>query len=68
MHKDRKHASWLSRWMHARPASMRDDPADYGTAFGLELSIGNDEPDLPATTPPPRTAAGWWARWRQRAA
>lgn len=77
MNKDRRHASWLARWTHPRPAPLRDDPADYGTCFGLEMSVGaqqgrdvvDDAPGaLPVPVPAPHGTHGWWARWRQRAA
>jgi hypothetical protein len=73
MNKDRRHASWLARWTHPRPAALRDDPADYGTCFGLEMSVGAqqghaDAADAPLPMPASHGAPGWWARWRQRAA
>ena len=75
MHKDRRTASWLSRWMRARTAPARDDAADYGTAFGLELSVGPVDPEHPplagiAAAPVPfkPVATHWWSRRRQRAA
>lgn len=73
MHKDRRLASWLSRWTRPRPQSLRDDPADYGTAFGLEMCV-DPAADAGAPASPsraiavPAPAAGhWWSRWRQRA-
>jgi hypothetical protein len=52
---------------------LRDDPADYGTCFGLEMSVGAqqghaDAADAPLPMPASHGAPGWWARWRQRAA
>lgn len=72
MHKDRRHASWLSRWTRPRPSSLRDDPADYGTAFGLEMSVTAAAHDACAAKPAPAAspapiAGSWWSRWRQRA-
>lgn len=54
---------WFAAW-RSRPAAVpAPDPADCGTAFGLDLSIPGEEP-------PPRTAApaapGWRARWALR--
>jgi hypothetical protein len=47
----------------ARPA--HDDPADYGTAFGLDLSLNElvHEPVPPAKRPP-----GWMQRLAARRA
>jgi len=52
---------WMQRLRHRAPASLPDF-ADYGTAFGLELSL---QPD--AATPAPARHAGarhpsWWRR------
>jgi len=33
-------ASFLRRLVAWRPAPKKDDPADMGTAFGLEASLG----------------------------
>ncbi len=58
---------WFTAW-RARPAvAPAPDPADFGTAFGLDLSIlGDDAP--PRTVPV--APQGWRARWaaRRRAA
>lgn len=61
---------WLLRRAPARRGTRRpSEPADLGTAFGLECSL--DEAELPVMTasavPPP--AAGplgvsWLTRWR----
>ncbi len=34
------HNSFFRRLVNREPAPTRDDPADMGTAFGLEASIG----------------------------
>ncbi len=36
--KDCTNRGWLRRWF-ARPAASGPDAADYGTAFGMELSF-----------------------------
>jgi hypothetical protein len=49
------------RWfqmLRARPARALD-PADLGTAYGLDLSIEAAADPAPAST---RPAAGWWHR------
>ncbi len=64
---DRSPNRWFAAW-RARPVQAPAlDPADCGTAFGLDLSIPGDEPLPRATTPAPQ---GWRARWalRRRAA
>jgi hypothetical protein len=73
MHTDRRHASFLSRWTRGRPACATQDAADYGTAFGLELSVGDPPAQAPLRTEhplarrqPASTTAGWWARWWRR--
>jgi hypothetical protein len=69
MRNDEPSASFLSRWMRARPSAVRDDPADYGTAFGLDLSMAEGIPHpvkpLPAAAAKP--GDGWLARWRRAA-
>ena len=54
---------WFSTW-RARPVATPDiDAADYGTAFGLDLSIPSS--DAPARTVAP-APQGWRARWSSR--
>lgn len=51
------------RWFGLRPAADRprqDDPADLGTAFGLDLSLSEMPDDTtPATASPMDGADGW---------
>lgn len=49
------YAPWRSR------AASQDDPADLGTAFGLDLSLQAQPTPMPAT---PRE--GWVRRWAAR--
>lgn len=56
----------LIRGLRLRGAARpRPDFADYGTAFGLEMSL---EPDPPPREPAPAQGRdpGWWARFGQR--
>jgi len=49
----RQWTSWFRLWGAKRPARNKlDDFADYGTAFGLDLSLAASE----AQTPPPVAA------------
>ena len=70
MRHDEPIASFFSRWMRTRSASTSNDPAEYGTAFGLDLSM---EGGLPHPVDPQPAAVagkageGWLARWRRRA-
>jgi len=42
-----------------------EDPADMGTCFGLDLSLGAAEPHrAPPATPP--LAGSWWTRFAPR--
>jgi len=46
---------WYAPWRRVERARAEDDPADHGTAFGLELSLTPadelpGEPELPART------------------
>ena len=55
---------WFAGWRTAqRP--VHDDPADLGTAFGLDLSLNEliHEPTLPA---PAQRRAGWVQRLANR--
>jgi hypothetical protein len=57
--------SLLARWKRARKTPRAPDPADMGTAFGMECSLGASAPAPPAPVPePPRTAPGWLDRRR----
>ena len=70
MRHDDKSASFLSRWRLLRPADAASDPADYGTAWGLDLSMAEGVPQpaeaLPAAVVAP-VGDSWLARWRRRA-
>jgi hypothetical protein len=51
---------WFAAW-RARPLpAPAPDPADCGTAFGLELSMPGEETAPPATATP---LQGWRDRW-----
>ena len=55
---------WFAGWRATeRPA--QDDPADLGTAFGLDLSL-NELQHEPPLSPPPERRAGWVQRWAGR--
>jgi hypothetical protein len=59
-----KKAAPVQRWFAAWRATERpvqDDPADLGTAFGLDMSLNEliHEPPLPA---PSARGAGWMQR------
>ena len=41
------HASILFRLNRVQQAPAEPDPADVGTAFGLELSLREDAPEAP---------------------
>jgi hypothetical protein len=59
-------ASFLAHWRRSRPTAELE-PADMGTAFGLEMSLQpvSHEPAAPGHA---RTAAdqGWLQRMRRR--
>lgn len=43
---------WFRLWGPKRPAVRRvDDFADYGTAFGLDMSLAASQSDMPAAMP-----------------
>ena len=52
---------WFSGWRASAAPTADDDPADLGTAFGLDLSL-NELHDLPAPTAPVERRAGWMRR------
>ncbi|MBC7939671.1 MAG: hypothetical protein H7Z19_07895 [Chitinophagaceae bacterium] len=58
---------WFSTWRATR--ALQHDPADLGTAFGLDLSLrlyGNND-DTPACDPrPAKRSPGWVQRWADR--
>jgi hypothetical protein len=51
---------WFAAW-RAAPRPVQDDPADLGTAFGLDMSLNEliHEPPMP---PPAARRAGWMQR------
>ena len=54
--------SLFDRWRRRADDSMLSEPADVGTAFGLELSmLPDDEPAPTAPTGAPG-GTGWWRR------
>jgi len=55
----------LSRWARARRETSQPDFGDYGTAFGLELSM--QPPGEPAAEPKPATPAAGDSLWRRLA-
>ncbi len=59
------------RWFGLRPAAERppqDDPADLGTAFGLDLSLSEMPDDTaPAAASPMDGPDGWMQKmWTRR--
>jgi hypothetical protein len=61
---DMNKAAPSQRWFAAWRASERqpqDDPADLGTAFGLDMSL-NELVHEPASPPPPAPRPGWMRR------
>ncbi len=47
---------WFKGW-RSSPRPQEDDPADMGTAFGLDLSLNVLHPEQPVA--PPARSAGW---------
>ena len=58
---------WFGLWRAAEPAP-EDDPADLGTAFGLDLSLSELGDEGPPPAPPARlqVKAGWMQRMTPR--
>lgn len=50
-----------------RPTPMLQDPADYGTCFGLDLSLDQASAGPAPTAPADRPAPGWMQRLSRRA-
>jgi hypothetical protein len=52
---------WFTGWR--APAAAPDiDPADLGTAFGLDLSLHELQPEPPTHPPKATPRAGWMRR------
>lgn len=49
---------WFSGWRTSARPAQGDDPADLGTAFGLDMSMT----DPPADAPPPAERRPGWVR------
>ncbi len=64
MHKPAPPLRWYAPWRGTTP---RDDPADMGTAFGLDLSLA---PSADIAGPHGQTGGvprnGWVQRWVER--
>ncbi len=54
---------WFSHWRSGSRPAPDTDPADLGTAFGLDLSMS--EP-LPLPAAPPERRPGWMRRLTTR--
>ncbi|WP_234414026.1 hypothetical protein [Ideonella sp. A 288] len=59
-------SSLLARWTRARRATPRAlEPADMGTAFGLECTLDQSFGSAPPVTPvQPSAGPGLFERWR----
>ena len=56
---------WFSGW-RTRPQPADMDPADFGTAFGLDLSMNAVEHEAPPAAPPAGRQPGWVRRLAAR--
>ncbi len=54
---------WFDAWRES-PRVPQDDPADLGTAYGMEMSLGHDF--APPPTTPARRPPGWVQRLTSR--
>jgi hypothetical protein len=64
MSKPARSPGLIQRWF-ARPEPTADDAADYGTCYGLDLSLAPPPAPAPAVDAT-RTRAGWARRFRLR--
>lgn len=70
MNQNEKTKRWFAAW-RAAPEVEADDPADMGTAFGLDLSMEQGLPTPPVKAPsfrskPALPEAGWASRFGLR--
>ena len=56
---------WFTGW-RASPQPVEMDPADFGTAFGLDLSLNEIAHEPPATVAPAFRRPGWMGRLTMR--
>jgi hypothetical protein len=61
MPKSDKSRRWFGFWRSA-DRRAQDDPADFGTAFGLDLSLSRLAEDAPAEPAPMGVEQGWMQR------
>lgn len=67
MHKSTPSPRWFAGWLGGARSASRNDPADQGTAFGLEMSLLPFDADvIPAPPAPPPRRGGWMQRWTER--
>ena len=59
-------ASLLRRLARPRRGARRPEPADLGTAFGLEMSMAPPTGPLPLAAPSRLVRQRWWQRLLQR--
>lgn len=58
---------WFTGWRASPPAVDKHmDAADYGTAFGLDLSLMPVEHKVPPAAPPQSRQPGWVRRLSAR--
>lgn len=56
---------WFAGWRGRGTPGGRDDPADQGTAFGLEMILLSQAEALaPVSASQPARRAPWWRRRR----
>lgn len=65
MTKDVTSQGWLKGWRSSEP-QHQPDPADLGTAFGLELSMSNAEAEFLAAKRSSGRKPGWVYRLAAR--
>ncbi len=56
---------WFGLW-RAAERTPQDDPADLGTAFGLDLSLSELGDELPSPPPSLQGKVGWIQRMTPR--